>query len=141
MGESKGEGGSWLYGILLILAGGFIALVGILDIAGVGLLQGVMEGLGLGDIYSTLTAGLDALYITIGAWGVIGGIGLIQDQEWGWGISLVVLSAVIATFLTSVIAGMMAGTWQDIMLWIQFVAVVIAAVGIVYLLMTKEKYA
>jgi hypothetical protein len=122
--KSKGEGGSWLYGIILIIVGGFIATVGLLNLLGISILADLM-----------------ALILVIGAWGVIGGIGLIKDQEWGWGISLVVLSAVIVTFLTNVITMFSGALFNDVILWIQFAAVVIAAIGIVYLLLTKYKYA
>ena len=85
--------------------------------------------------------------LTIGAWGIIGGIGLIKDQEWGWGISLVVLTIVIVKTLTSVISGIMAlisdpiTTVTDLLFWIYFVPFVIAVVGIIYLLANKSKYA
>ena len=79
--------------------------------------------------------------MAIGAWGVVGGVGLIKDQEWGWGISLVVLSLVIVTFISDVIAGIMAMAWTSLIFWVQLAALIVAAVGIVYLLMTKEKYA
>lgn len=139
---SKGEGGSWLYGIILIIVGGFIALVGLLNLLGISILADLMALLpGGSDLYALLTSGMNTLYLVIGAWGVIGGIGLIKDQEWGWGISLVVLSAVIVTFLTNVITMFSGAIFNDVILWIQFAAVVIAAIGIVYLLLTKYKYA
>ena len=39
MGESKGEGGSWLYGLILMVVGGFILVTGILNSAGIGALN------------------------------------------------------------------------------------------------------
>lgn len=139
MSDSKGEGGSWLYGIILILSGGFIAAVGFLNVLNLSELAYYVEQIMpiLGTHFDTF----GYLEIAIGGWGVIGGIGLIKDQEWGWGISLVVLSLVIVTFLADVIAGVIAGTWYSFMFWIELVALIVAGVGIAYLLITKEKYA
>jgi len=136
MSESKGEGGSWLYGILLILAGGFIVVTGIMNLVGYNPLLPLVP-----EEYWPFLSVTSYLYIALGAWGVIGGIGLIKDQEWGWGISLVVLSVVIVAFVSEVIAGFMTANWTNIIFWIKFAALVVAAVGIVYLLLTKYKYA
>ena len=138
MGESKGEGGSWLYGLILIIAGAFIVITGILNLLGLNPLGAILppELIGLAGITGWSS-------ILIGAWGFIGGVGLIKDQEWGWGISLVVLSVVIVTYLTDVITilSLMPAIMPTIVQWIELGAVVVSAVGIVYLLLTKYKYA
>ena len=139
MGESKGEGGSWLYGLILIIAGGFILVTGLLNALGISLIADLMP-----PGFEFLASASGYVSMAIGAWGLVGGVGLIKDQEWGWGISLVVLSLVIVTFLTDVITGITAaigsGVWTDWVMWIKLAALVVAAVGIVYLIMTKEKY-
>ena len=144
MGESKGEGGSWLYGIILILAGGLILVTGLLNAFGISFLSDQLQNLGYPDL-ATMASSVGYLHMAIGAWGIIGGVGLIKDQEWGWGIALVVLSLVIVTFIVDVILGLKAAIetaiWTDWVLWIKLVALIVAGVGIVYLLMTKEKYA
>ncbi|MHA1267246.1 MAG: hypothetical protein ACTSRS_18560 [Candidatus Helarchaeota archaeon] len=136
MGESKGEGGSWLFGLILIIAGGFILVTGILTLLGYNILTTWLPT----DLQflATVTGYTD---LAIGAWGIIGGIGLIKDQEWGWGISLVVLSIVIVKFISEVITGVMAQNWTDVNLWIKLTAVIIAAIGMIYLGLTKYKYA
>jgi hypothetical protein len=144
MGESKGEGGSWLYGLILILAGGLIVVTGLLNALGISFLSDQLQSLGYSDL-AAMASSVGYLHIAIGAWGIIGGVGLIKDQEWGWGIALVVLSLVIVTFIVDVILGLKAAIetsiWTDWVLWIKLVALIVAGVGIVYLLMTKEKYA
>jgi len=136
MPESRGEGGSHLYGILLMIAGGFIVATGIMNL------------LGFNPLLEWLPSDLDFLAgtlgwttIGIGAWSIIGGMGLLRDQEWGWGISLVVLSLVIITFISEVISGFIIQDWFNINMWIKFGAMIAAGVGIVYLLLTKYKYA
>ena len=81
--------------------------------------------------------------MALGVWALIGGVGLLRSQEWGWGISLVVLSTVIVKYLYEVISGFLASAFLtlDFNFWIKFVMIFIAAVGIVYLLLTKYKYA
>jgi len=139
--ESKGKGGSWLYGLLLIIAGAFIAVTGILNIAGLNPLTLILEDISPGMGILSSTTGWTS--IVLGAWGFIGGVGLIKDQEWGWGISLVVLSIVIVTFLVDFITilSMMPAILPSIVQWIEIGAVAVSAVGIVYLLLTKYKYA
>ncbi|MBD3229659.1 MAG: hypothetical protein GF329_15870 [Candidatus Lokiarchaeota archaeon] len=140
MPTSKGEGGSWLYGIILMVAGGFVVLTGILNFFG---FNPITDWLPTELKY--LAGTISFIYIGIGGWGIISGIGLIKDQEWAWGIALVVLSLVIIAFAADVVIGLMAAfqTWNftDINLWIKLVILIVAAVGIVYLLLTKEKYA
>ncbi len=148
MGESKGEGGSWLYGLILIIAGAFIVVTGLLNIIAphlnpVGFILTGIDPSGQLAALATITGWPSIL---VGAWGFIGGVGLIKDQEWGWGISLVVLSYVIVTFLADFIIVLdalfkMLITSISITQWIELVAIIIAAVGIVYLLLTKYKYA
>ncbi len=136
MPESRGEGGSHLYGILLIIAGGFTVATGILNLVGY---NPIIEWL---PPYLDFLAGtLGWTIIGIGAWGIIGGVGLLRDQEWGWGISLVVLSIVIITFISEVIGGFIIQDWFNINMWIKLGAMIVAGVGIAYLLLTKYKYA
>ncbi len=140
MGESKGEGGSWLYGIILMASGAFIVVTGIMNLLGY---NPIADWLPVELQY--LAGATSYLYIGIGAWGIIGGIGLIKDQEWGWGISLMTLSLVIIAFgadiITNFIAAVQTADWSNITMWVELAALIIAIVGIVYLLMTKEKYA
>lgn len=140
MGESKGEGGSWLYGLILILAGAFIVITGILNLLGMNPISIYLATINPELAVLGSTSGW--MSIVIGAWGFIGGVGLIKDQEWGWGISLVVLSIVIVTYISDVITVLSTpGVIPSIIQWIEIAAVVIAAIGIVYLLLTKYKYA
>jgi hypothetical protein len=140
-GSSKGEGGSWIYGLLLIIAGAFIVITGIMNVMGWNPL-GVILG-GIDPELALLASTTGWMSIIIGAWGFIGGIGLIKDQEWGWGISLVVLSVVIVTYLIDFITilSAMPAIMPSIIQWIEIGAVVVSAIGIVYLLLTKYKYA
>ncbi|MHA1268431.1 MAG: hypothetical protein ACTSPY_01470 [Candidatus Helarchaeota archaeon] len=144
MSESKGEGGSWLYGLLLILSGGFILVTGILTILGMNPISGIP---GIDPSVANLANITGWTELAIGVWGIIGGIGLIKDQEWGWGISLVVLSIVIVKTITNVISGILAAiadplnVMATISFWVYLVPFIIAVVGIIYLLLTKHKYA
>jgi hypothetical protein len=82
LGESKGEGGSWLYGIILILSGGFIFLTGLLNALGISLLSDLLTSIAPELAFLAGIAGYTNM--AIGVWGIIGGVGLIKDQEWRW---------------------------------------------------------
>jgi len=135
---SSEKGGSWLYGLILIIAGAFILITGILNVIGFNPIYDLLP-----PEYQYLAGVSGYTNIAIGAWALIGGYGLIKDQEWGWGISLVVLSLVIVSYISEVIAGFLAFNiyMTDINFWLKFVALIIAAIGIVYLLATKKRYA
>lgn len=143
---SSGEGGSWFYGIILIVAGAFLLINSILNLIGWNPIAvlGAMTG---SD--AALRAVQTSAYtdMVISAWAVIGGIGLIKDQEWGWGVSLLILTYVIVKFLFEIIQSIAvlvaapALAIYSINVWIYVILFVIAAVGVVYLLATKVKYA
>ena len=137
MSDSEGKGGSWLYRIILILSGGLILITGILNFIGFNPLTPYLPA-----EYQYLANVTGYTNITIGFWGLIAGVGLIKDQEWGWGISLVVLSIVIVPFTTEVIISSFnfAVVMYDPNYWIKLVALIIATIGIVYLLATKKRY-
>ena len=140
MSTSKGEGGSWLYGIILMISGGFVVLTGILNFFGYNPISTWLP-----EELKYLAGNISYIYMGIGVWGIISGIGLIKDQEWAWGISLVVLSLVIIAFAADVVIGLISAfqtfNFTDINIWIKLIMLIVAAVGIIYLLLTKEKYA
>ncbi|MHA1785231.1 MAG: hypothetical protein ACTSVY_08915 [Candidatus Helarchaeota archaeon] len=143
---SSGEGGSWFYGLILIIAGAFLIVNGILNLVGWNPLVAFAGTTGSeAALRAAATSG--SLDLLIAGWAIIGGVGLIKDQEWGWGISLVILSYVIVKFLSDIIqaiSAMIAApalAIYSINVWIYVILFIIAAFGIAYLLITKKKYA
>ncbi|NVM29603.1 MAG: hypothetical protein HWN65_12245 [Candidatus Helarchaeota archaeon] len=132
---SKGEGGSWLYGIILMATGAFIIALGVLDLLNIDAISDLLISLGLTD----WTAMLPTLGITnfvIGAFAFIAGYGLIEDQEWAWGISMFILVYIAAQSIVYIVTSTTVGV-----LAVSIVATAVAAVGLVYLGLTKYKYA
>lgn len=82
--------------------------------------------------------------LVLGGWCFIAGVGMFQEQEWAWGQALVLLSVILVTTIGSVIGYFTA--WDNTyftnwIFWIQIVSVAFAALGILWLLGTKERYA
>lgn len=143
---SKGEGGSWLYGIILMAAGAFIIALGVMDLLNMNFISTYLIDQGYSDIAAMLpTTGV--INFVIGFFAIIGGYGLIADQEWGWGISMLILvytaaQAIIYAINTiNNLAMNPSLILASAVFWIAIIAVVVAIVGIVYLGLTKEKYA
>jgi hypothetical protein len=143
---SKGEGGSWLYGILLMAAGGFVIVLGILDLLNMNFIYNYLVGTGNPDLAAMLpTVGITNFII--GIFAIIGGYGLIIDQEWGWGISMLILvytAAQAAIYLVNSAIELSISPSSLNALAVAIVSgitIVVAAVGMIYLGLTKYKYA
>jgi len=139
---SKGEGGSWFFGIVLIVVGAFLILNGILN--AVGWNPMVMLS---ADPAAARAVGTSAWTdLCIAGFAIVGGIGLIQDQEWGWGISLVILTFTVVKFLGDSIAAITAmvvnplGAIFSLSVVMYIGILIVGGVGIAYLLLTKFKY-
>ncbi len=80
--------------------------------------------------------------IILGGFALLAGIGMFQEQEWAWGMALMVLVFIIANTIMTVINLIMGGTqwWLNWAAWIQLVSVVVAIIGIPWLLATKARY-
>jgi len=144
---SKGEGGSWLYGILLMAAGVFVMVLGVLDLLNMNFVYNYLLALPGGSEIVTLLPTVGITNFVIGVFGILGGYGLIIDQEWGWGISMLILVYTSVQTIVYMINAMISMSFNPSLLiasavfWVALVALVIAVVGIIYLGLTKYKYA
>ena len=143
---SKGEGGSWLYGIILMVAGGFVIALGILDLFNITFLHDFLIFYDQPGIAAMLPT-LGVTNFVIGAFAVIAGVGLIIDQEWGWGIAMVIL---VYTAAQSIVYLVNSATELSIspssinalgVLVASIAATAVAVIGLAYLGLTKYKYA
>nr|MDO8112197.1 hypothetical protein [Candidatus Sigynarchaeota archaeon] len=102
--------------------------------------------LGTGDgseAFKNLMGDSALIRTVLGAFCFISGVGMFQEQEWAWGMAVVLLSVIIVTtggaIITSIInwtnANLTSWAW-----WIQIISVAFAALGILWLLGTKERY-
>ena len=79
---------------------------------------------------------LSGNYIVIGGGALMAGIGMFAEQEWGWGMALIILLIVIFSSIFSVLAF----NWASWIWWVQVLSLVFAIIGIPWLLATKERY-
>ncbi|NHI93784.1 MAG: hypothetical protein EAX96_14955 [Candidatus Lokiarchaeota archaeon] len=141
---SSGEGGSVFYGVILMISGAILLVIGIMNLVGFNPLIGLSGS----DPTVARAVGTSAWTdIVIAGWGFISGYGLIKDQEWAWGTSLLILTYVVVKFLNDSIQGIWAlivspaTAIYSISVWVYVILFCIGVFGIIYLLATKYKYA
>jgi cytochrome b subunit of formate dehydrogenase len=80
--------------------------------------------------------------LILGAFALLAGIGMFKEQEWAWGMALMVLVFIIANTISAVINYIIGGAfnWQNIIMWLQIISCVVAVIGIPWLLATKARY-
>ena len=142
---SKGKGGSWIYGIILMLGGVLLLALGILDLLGYSWIYNYLISIALNDLAAALpVAGI--MNFVIGLFAVISGYGLIIDQEWAWGIAMLILvySAVqaviyiIQNYLSLLLSPSI--LIDQAMFWVSISVLIVAITGLIYLGLTKYKY-
>ncbi|MFX1293739.1 MAG: hypothetical protein ACFFD2_02600 [Promethearchaeota archaeon] len=85
---------------------------------------------------------LGSIYVIFGFSAIIAGIGMFQEQEWAWGMALLILAFIMINAIITLITTLAGGSFSlyNISFWIQIVSVPFAAFGIPWLLATKERY-
>ncbi|HUX99435.1 MAG TPA: hypothetical protein VMV49_07780 [Candidatus Deferrimicrobium sp.] len=80
--------------------------------------------------------------LILGGFALLAGIGMFKEQEWAWGMALMVLIFIIANTISAVINYIITPPfqWDNIIMWIQIASCVIAAIGVPWLLATKARY-
>ncbi|MHA1143522.1 MAG: hypothetical protein ACTSRW_02225 [Candidatus Helarchaeota archaeon] len=144
------KGGSWFFGIIMILAG---ALLVVLGIAGpiVGPILAIIPGFQTvaTKIINTFSSGAAGM-ITKGGMAVVSGIGLIKDEEWALGMAILLLvlvvvdsiSYTISWAITAALAMMALNPFGaiDPLGILNVILFIVGVVGIVYLILTRERY-
>ncbi len=92
--------------------------------------------------FQTYFTVLGSVNIILGCFAIISGIGMFQEQEWGWGMALMVLVFIIVNALITLINILVGGSFSldNVSFWIQIISLPFAALGIPWLLGTKERY-
>ncbi|MHA1264480.1 MAG: hypothetical protein ACTSRS_04515 [Candidatus Helarchaeota archaeon] len=85
---------------------------------------------------------LGTSYFILGIFAFLAGIGMFKEQEWAWGMALMVLSFIIASNISAIISYVIGGTFDitNVIMWLQFVSIAFAVIGIPWLLATKARY-
>jgi len=101
-----------------------------------------LENITTNSDFQTFIGVLGTSNIILGVFALLAGIGLFQEQEWAWGMALMVLTFIIANTLQTVITTIAGGSFSfaNIGFWIQIISLAFAVIGIPWLLATKARY-
>lgn len=92
-------------------------------------------------LLTTMGGPLGTITIVLGLFAFIAAIGMFNAQEYAWGMGLMVLAFIIANSFTQVWALLTTGApWTSITFWLQLISVVIAVIGIPWLLARKARF-
>ncbi|NVM28790.1 MAG: hypothetical protein HWN65_08100 [Candidatus Helarchaeota archaeon] len=96
----------------------------------------------IGSIEPTLIGILGTSMIILGGFALLAGIGMFQEQEWAWGMALMVLVFIIVNTIATVGGYLVGGVawWSSWGAWLQIVSIIFAVIGIPWLLATKARY-
>jgi len=93
-------------------------------------------------LLETMGGPLGTITILLGIFAFLAAISMFNAQEYGWGMALVVLSFIIMNSITQVWALLTSGAtpWTSITFWLQLISVIMAVIGIPWLLVTKGRF-
>ncbi len=125
-----------LLNIFLIVLGGLTILYGIFQQFPD--LMPWLSTLASDPAFQTFVGILGGMHIILGGFAFIAGIGMFKEQEWAWGMSLMVLAFIIANTIYSFISTPF--NLGNIGFWLQLISLAFAVIGIPWLLATKARY-
>ncbi|MHA1729702.1 MAG: hypothetical protein ACTSWY_13375 [Promethearchaeota archaeon] len=138
-----------LLNIIMMVLGVLFIIQGVLNILswfGV-LTPGWLTAITSGDSGQAAMAllGQSGLVTTLlGVWCFISGVGMMREEEWAWGVALIVLSIMFVNALGSLIGWITAPTTFEIgnfTTWITLIGLIVAVLGFLWLIFTKKRYA
>ena len=124
-----------LLNIFLMILGGLSVLYGIVlyfpD------LLPFLSGITTNPDFQMMVGVFGSSNIILGGFAFIAGVGMFKEQEWAWGMSLMVLTFILANTLTTLISTGFAFSFGLI---IQIISIACSVIGIPWLLATKARY-
>ena len=128
-----------LLNIFLIILGGLAIFYGLMTY-----FPAIFAGLGI-PVPAEVIAFINTLgtsYFILGIFAFLSGVGMFKEQEWAWGMALMVLTFIIATNIGAIISYIVGGTFDvaNVIMWLQIVSIAFAVIGIPWLLATKARY-
>ncbi len=143
---SKGEGGSWLYGFILMGSGIIIIVLGMLELLNYTFVYNLLVSAGQ-EQYAALMPIGGVMNFVVGMFAIVAGFGLIIDQEWAWGMSMLILVfniilSVVNIIQTNLIIEVSPSEPYSIaILGVSIALIIVSIVGLIYLGLTKYRYA
>ncbi|MFX1396278.1 MAG: hypothetical protein ACFFAS_04455 [Promethearchaeota archaeon] len=141
MSEIKEKDSNELLNFLLIIIGLLFIVKAIMDFLG---WAGIID-LDIDPAVDQISIfGTQALLsVVLGFWALVGGLGMIREQEWALGISLVVLSIMAVTNLSIIITWFGDPSPFDAGYWVNYLiilAFILGVVGFFWLVFTAKRY-
>jgi hypothetical protein len=150
MSKVKVKSSNTILNLLLIILGLlfiFQAVIGLL------LTLGLDEFLPpfLGDIFGDLEGsvlisvfgGQALISLALGFWSLVAGVGMFKREEWAMGQALVILSIMVLSVLSTVIAWIIDFSSFDYTFWLTYITLatfIIGLIGFFWLLATRKRY-
>ncbi|NHI93785.1 MAG: hypothetical protein EAX96_14960 [Candidatus Lokiarchaeota archaeon] len=134
---SKSFGGSKFFGVILIIIGIFLVINGILQLfVGANLSNWILATIGTSSQIQNYVTVWDAVpTLTLAAFGILAGFGLFKEEEWAFGIGIVIFAMTIANSIGNIVPGimtLMAGI-PDVTSIFWIIVAILAAIGIAVL--------
>ena len=136
-----------LLNIILMVLGALFIILGVLQILpyfGVDSVPVWLVDIISGSEGARALIGQAGLTTTIlGVWCFIAGIGLMREQEWAWGIGLVVLSLMGVNSIGALIGWIsVPATFEvaNFTTWITLLGLIVSVLGFLWLIFTKKIY-
>jgi hypothetical protein len=101
-----------------------------------------LQGITTNPDFQTFIGVLGTSNIILGVFALLAGIGLFQEQEWAWGMGLMVLTFIVANTIQTIISTIAGGSFSvaNLGFWLQIISLAFAVLGIPWLLATKARY-
>ncbi len=140
MSEKKEKQSSWLLNLFMMITGAIAIMLAVVDYLSAYIAMPTwwpFTGTATGVFISLLGN------IPIGVWMFIGALGLWKEKGWGLGVAFVCFTVILYNGLYLVIVLIINFPidfwlfWAD---WVAFIMVLFSAVGLIYLLVTHNRY-
>ncbi|MEX2682741.1 MAG: hypothetical protein Q6373_014215 [Candidatus Sigynarchaeota archaeon] len=142
MSEKKEKQSSWLLNLFMLIVGAmtiFLAVVYYITFYFGLTLPSWWPFVGLGTLTFLMLVGS----LPVGAWMLIGSIGLWKEKAWALGVAFVCFTLILANGLWGTIQYIMNNLttfYLDWFCWIAIIMVTFSGVGLIYLIATHNRY-
>ncbi|MFX1294235.1 MAG: hypothetical protein ACFFD2_05180 [Promethearchaeota archaeon] len=127
-------------------SGVIITILGILELLNYSYVYSVLVANEVEDLAVMMSIG-GIMNLVIAIFAIAAGFGLIIDQEWAWGISMLILVYTTVVSIKNIIESNLSlaispsGGYAAAILIVSIVMIIVSVIGLIYLGLTKSKYA
>ena len=127
-------------------SGIFVIILGMLELLNYSFVYALLVSAGQEQSAALMPVG-GIMHFFVGMFAIVGGFGLIVDQEWAWGMSMLILTYTTALSILNIVQTNMilavspSEPYAAGILGVSIALVISSIVGLVYLGLTKYRYA